>query len=241
MSSVTIDDETVVQSRDEQTQPLSRTLDGIISLFLVLVGGAFAAGGFLIAGFADIGRITSWVASGRITSTEMSDPELIDAVFAFIWGSGVSLTVTGAMLVTAGVVFFGLQTRARRRFDATGVASPSATGNAIIGAVVTVVASFVPLSPLIGGGIAGYLNRGSDSGAVRVGGLAGLFAAVPVVTVFAVVTWSLLASATGLTALIVGILTVSLTASVVYVVGLSVLGAYLSTTPSVVNAFGDTE
>jgi len=137
MSSAIIDEETVVQNRDEQTQPLSRTFDVAISLFLVLAGAVFGAAGYLLAGFADVGRVTSWVASGRITSTEMSDPELIDAVYAFIWGSGVSLTLTGVMLVVAGIAFFGFQTRARRRFDATGIVSPSTTGNAILGAMVT--------------------------------------------------------------------------------------------------------
>lgn len=241
MSSAIIEEETVVQNRDEQTQPLSRTLDVAISLFLVLVGGVFGAAGYLLAGFADVGRVTSWVASGRITSTEMSDPELIDAVYAFVWGSGVSLTLTGVMLVVAGIAFFGFQTRARRRFDATGIVSPSTTGNAIFGAMVTIVASFVPFSPVIGGGVSGYLNRGSGSSAVRTGGLAGLFATIPVITVFAVVIWSLLGSATGLTAIVVATLAFSLIISVAYMVGLSILGAYLGTHPPFVNTFGDAE
>jgi hypothetical protein len=241
MSSATIADKTVEQKRDEQTQPLSRTLDWAISLFLVLAGGVFAAGGVLLAGFADIGRITSWVATGRITSTSMSDAELIDAVFAFIWGSGISLTMTGVMLVVAGIAFFGVQTRARRRFEATGIASPSTTGNAMLGAMITIVASFVPFSPVIGGAVSGYLNRGSDSSAVRTGGLAGLFAAIPVVTVFAVIVWSLLGSATGLTAIIVASLVVSLIISVAYMIGLSVLGAYLGTHESFINTFSNTE
>lgn len=48
--------------------------------------------------------------------------------------------------------------------------------NALIGAVVTVVFSFLGLSPLLGGAAAGYLER-RDGG--RVGALSGLFASLP--------------------------------------------------------------
>lgn len=54
--------------------------------------------------------------------------------------------------------------------------------DALIGAVVTVVLSFVPFSPVLGGAVAGYLHR--DRGP-RVGGLSGLFASVPVTVLVA--------------------------------------------------------
>lgn len=50
--------------------------------------------------------------------------------------------------------------------------------DALVGAVATVVLSFVPFSPVLGGIVAGYLHR--DRGP-RVGGLSGLFASVPLV------------------------------------------------------------
>ena len=166
------------------------------------------------------------VVQGRMVTPE-SLAELIDAVYAFIWGSGVSLTLTGVMLVVAGIAFFGFQTRARRRFDATGIVSPSTTGNAILGAMVTIVASFVPFSPVLGGAVSGYLQRGSDGSPVRVGGIAGLFATLPVVIVFVAITWSLLGSSTGLTTIVVASLVISLVVSVAYMIGLSALGGYL--------------
>lgn len=49
--------------------------------------------------------------------------------------------------------------------------------NALLGAVVAVVLSFVPFSPALGGAVAGYL-QGRDG--PRVGGLSGLLAAVPI-------------------------------------------------------------
>lgn len=49
--------------------------------------------------------------------------------------------------------------------------------NALLGAVVSVVLSFVPFSPALGGAVAGYL-QGEDG--PRVGGLSGLLAAIPI-------------------------------------------------------------
>lgn len=50
--------------------------------------------------------------------------------------------------------------------------------NALIGAAVTVFGSFIPFSPILGGGVAGYLQKGSLEDGVTVGTLSGVFAAV---------------------------------------------------------------
>jgi|APHM01.1.fsa_nt_gi hypothetical protein len=50
--------------------------------------------------------------------------------------------------------------------------------NALIGAAVTVVTSFTGVSPVIGGAVAGYLNRVDGA---TVGALSGALAAVPLV------------------------------------------------------------
>lgn len=55
--------------------------------------------------------------------------------------------------------------------------------NALVGGVVTVVTAFVPFSPVLGGGVAGYLQQGGDREGLRVGALAGLLAAVPLVAI----------------------------------------------------------
>lgn len=51
--------------------------------------------------------------------------------------------------------------------------------NAIVGAIVTIVLSWLPLSPVLGGATAGYLQRGDQREGAKVGGLAGLIATVP--------------------------------------------------------------
>jgi len=59
--------------------------------------------------------------------------------------------------------------------------------NALIGAVAATVLAFVPFSPVLGGALAGYLQGGDRSDAVRVGALSGLFAAIPLVVILLVV------------------------------------------------------
>ncbi|MFC6731430.1 MULTISPECIES: DUF5518 domain-containing protein [unclassified Haladaptatus] len=52
--------------------------------------------------------------------------------------------------------------------------------NALIGAVIGVVLSWIPLSPVLGGGVAGYLQK--DEG-LKVGALAGAIAAIPFILI----------------------------------------------------------
>jgi hypothetical protein len=52
--------------------------------------------------------------------------------------------------------------------------------NALLGAVVTVVLSFAGFSPLIGGGVAGYLQQEPPDRGARVGALSGLIASIPI-------------------------------------------------------------
>ena len=56
--------------------------------------------------------------------------------------------------------------------------------NAFLGAVVSVVLAFLPFSPILGGGVAGYLERRDG---VRVGAVSGVITALPLSLLFAVV------------------------------------------------------
>ena len=72
--------------------------------------------------------------------------------------------------------------------EPTTAARPRSTWtNALVGAVVTVVTAVIPFSPALGGGVAGYLQGGTDRDGLRVGALAGLLAAIPLLLVFGLV------------------------------------------------------
>ena len=70
------------------------------------------------------------------------------------------------------------------------MASDNSYVNALLGAAVSVVLSFLPFSPVVGGAVAGYLE-GSDG--ARLGALAGVFAAIPMFGLFFLVGGALFA------------------------------------------------
>jgi len=56
--------------------------------------------------------------------------------------------------------------------------------NAVIGAVVAIVLSFVPFSPVLGGAVAGYLQEGSRRDGIEVGAYAGIITSIPLILIF---------------------------------------------------------
>lgn len=99
--------------------------------------------------------------------------------------------------------------------------------HAVVGAVVGTVLSFVPLSPVLGGGVAGYLQGGDPDDGLKVGGVAGALMLVPFVLVGLVVTF-FLGFGFGRSAVAFGVLAVvALVVGAMYTVGLSVAGGYL--------------
>ncbi len=123
--------------------------------------------------------------------------------------------------------------------------SQSVFVSALVGAVATVVFSFVPLSPALGGGVAAYLRNGDRREGARVGAIAGGIAAVPILVILALVFGglSLFTVAVGVgapvnrglaagslfgTFLFLGILLISTLFVLVFVVGLSAAGGWIA-------------
>ena len=115
--------------------------------------------------------------------------------------------------------------------DRPGESTPSTALNALIGGVVTVgTALFVPFSPALGGGVAGFLEGGDTDAGLKVGTLAGLLATIPllvVVLVAVAVVPSVLPIRGGVGLGVVALLAVLLVCA--YTVGLSALGGVLGT------------
>jgi len=105
--------------------------------------------------------------------------------------------------------------------------------NAALGAVVSVVLSgVVPFGPLVGGGVAGYLQGGDRTDGLRVGFVSGLIAAIPAAAVFALVfsfvTTVLIGTGDVAVPALFGALFALLALFVfVFVVGLSAVGGWL--------------
>lgn len=111
--------------------------------------------------------------------------------------------------------------------------------HALIGAVVTVVVSFIPFSPVLGGGVAAYLDEADANGGVRIGAISGVVASVPLLLgslllVAVLGFFTVGGPGSGAVAFGVGgalIVLVFGLLLVLYTVGLSALGGYLGSYP----------
>ena len=176
---------------------MPRYVDWLVAGILALIGLAFVFGGAALFVLADVELIAEGVEAGTIRSDVFSGGTLVDVTYAMAWWSGVGLLVTGVATWLAAVGFAVYRRRAHRRRQATGEVLRSTRTNALVGAVASVVLGFVPFSPVLGGVVAGYLANGDRETTLKVGGLSGVFAAVPVVLVLAFVFVGLLVGTIG--------------------------------------------
>jgi hypothetical protein len=108
------------------------------------------------------------------------------------------------------------------------------TLHALLGAVVTVAFSFIPFSPVLGGGVAAYLSDADSTEGVRLGALSGAMATVPLALfgLFVAVFLGFFALgfdggiAFGIGGILILLVGVVITGA--YTVGLSALGGYLA-------------
>jgi MFS family permease len=220
------------QDRESVTEPYRRVIDWVVAGLLVLAGLLAGAVGALVTALANRDDIAAAVADGTLQSTELTDAELVDVTYAFLWWGGVGLAVAGLLLVLAGLGFLAFRRRQARRRRESGEAGPDALTDAIVGAAVTALTAFVPFSPVLGGGLAAYIHRGNRRAGAKVGGLSGLVASVPVVVLFVFLTvgFGLAAADLGLGLLAVAVgaaLVAGLVGTVVYMVVLGAVGGYL--------------
>lgn len=156
-------------------------VDWLLGGLVVLIGASAMVGGGLLRLFVDRPVLAEAIDAGTITvtvgTTELSDAETLEVAEALVAWSEIGLLVTGALLVLAGLAFVVVRHRAHRRATADQPASSYGTV-AVIGAIVTAALSVIPISPALGGAIAGYLERTGSGRSVSVGTLAGLLPAL---------------------------------------------------------------
>lgn len=102
----------------------------------------------------------------------------------------------------------------------------------LVGGTVAAVLSFLPLSEVLGGGIAGYLNRETGRNGVAVGVIAGLVAFLPylLIGIYLVVSPGIALPGPDLGLSRPVIIASAASVAFVYVIGLSALGSLLGRT-----------
>lgn len=102
------------------------------------------------------------------------------------------------------------------------MATKSTWIHAIIGGVITIVLSFTAFSPILGGGVAGYLQNESPKRGAKIGALSGLIAVIPLVFIVLFGLLFVMSIPRVFLLVLLGIPIVAL-----WVVGLSAVGGYL--------------
>lgn len=211
--------------------PIPGVVDYLIAVLIAVFGLALVAGGSALTFVVDRALIVDGVTSGSIQSTVLSEGDLIEVTTATVNWTGLGLLVTGLLLVVGGIAYGLLRRRSRKR-RAAGEATSDFVANAVLGAAVSVLVMVVPFSPAVGGGLAGYLERGESERTVSVGTLSGLLAAAPLLLILAfvavgVTTGVLAVGASGL-AVVVGVaMLVALMVTATVGAGLGALGGFV--------------
>ncbi|WP_436923787.1 DUF5518 domain-containing protein [Halosimplex amylolyticum] len=104
--------------------------------------------------------------------------------------------------------------------------------NALIGAVAMVLLSWIPFATVLGGVVAGYLQRGTRTEGAKVGAVSGLIAAIPIfgvlVLVFSIFSFGAIAGGETLGMVIfLGIMVFSLAVVAAVVAGTGAVGGFL--------------
>lgn len=175
---------------DEGFEPVDRFdvpvyVDWIAGALLVLAGLAAMLGGTALALLVDRQAIETGIEEGTIEVSGLSQPDAVEVLFAVSTWSGLGLLAAGILLVVAGVVFVVARRRVRRRGALDAATRGNFLANAVYGALVSALTGFIPFSPVLGGAVAGYLERGESRRTVAVGAVSGLLLSVPVVVFLA--------------------------------------------------------
>lgn len=206
-------------------------VDYLVAAFVSLLGLALLAGGSVVTFLIDRSLIADAVADGSLRSDLLSNADLVEVGSSLVTWTGMGLIATGAVMAIGGVAYAIVRRRAHRA-AATGTPRSDYVANALVGAAVSALLTFVPFSPAIGGALAGYLERGASERTVSVGALSGVLMMAPVLSILAVLTGGLVFGALAIdaAALALGLGAVMLFALLVVAVtgaGLGALGGYI--------------
>jgi hypothetical protein len=187
-----IDGLAVMSTADRRSfsYPFPEYVDWLAAAFVALTGLAFAAGGSVLFAVADRELLAADIGAGELrmvlVERTLTEAESLTFATALVNWTGIGLLVTGLGLVVFAVGFGVGRHRSHRERDADTGDSPRT--RAVFGAVATTLLSFLPLSPVFGGGFAAYLGRETSENGATVGALSGLFAVVPALSVLGFVT-----------------------------------------------------
>ncbi|MFC7116410.1 DUF5518 domain-containing protein [Natronoarchaeum sp. GCM10025703] len=170
---------------------LPEFVDWIAATVIALIGVALTVGGTALAFAVDRDLLESGVESGQITvivfERDLTEAEMLEFTQEIVTWTGWGLLVTGIGLVLFAIGYVVVRHRAYRQLPDDESAG-SYLSSAVLGALVTGILSFLPFSPVFGGGAAGYLERYGSGRTVSAGALSGFLAIIPALVILVFVT-----------------------------------------------------
>lgn len=214
--------------------PLPAVVDWALAVVIALGGVLWIVGGSALAFLVDRAMLAEGIESGTVSVTllavDLTESELLEVTSDIVAWTGVGLVVIGLGMVLFAIGYALRRRRAHRRYRASGEGS-SFGSFVVLGAVVSAVLSFLPLSPAVGGALAGYLERGESERSLSAGALSGLVTILPFVglvlfTAGGLLTGLLGVTRSGLAGFVVMVVLLSLAVGTAISAGLGAIGGY---------------
>lgn len=159
-------------------------VDWVVGLFAALVGAGMAVGGGVAYWMLDRGELESGLTDVPVPDLGLTRGELVTAALPALEWLFIGIVASGLVLVAGGVGFVLSRRRTRRRATQAGETPGTVWAHAVYGAATAALVPVAPLSGLVGGGVAGYLEPPARSSS-RAGALAGLVGLIPAIGILA--------------------------------------------------------
>ena len=143
-------------------------LDWILGILVVIGGLLSTLGGLFVFLVANREGVETVVMADDFHVEGMTEAEFVELMVSFLPWLAAGLVITGLAMTVLGIAYIVHRRRVHDR-KAAGEPTSDYPAHALLGAVVSTLTSFIPLSPIIGGGLAGYLERGDSTRTVSVG------------------------------------------------------------------------
>ncbi|QSG07853.1 DUF5518 domain-containing protein [Halapricum desulfuricans] len=177
-------------------RPIPEYVDWLVGVVIALGGMALLVGGTAVRFVVDRELLAEDIESGQITvvvlERDLTEAETLEFSLEVVNWTGLGLLVTGIGLVLFAIGYVVFRHRAHQNVG-EGAPVDSYQSSAVLGAVATAVLSFVPFSPILGGGLAGYLEQPASGRSVSVGALSGFLSMAPALVLLGFVTVGLYA------------------------------------------------
>ncbi len=171
-------------SASRSTSSPTAFVDWLVAAIVALGGVLAVFGGSALAFLVDREMIAEEIQREAVTVevffTELDDGDATVVADALVSWMGIGLLVVGAGMVLFAIGYLVYRHRKRGRYGAEPESIPSYGTFALVGALVASILSFIPFATVLGGAVAGYLERIDSRRTTSVGALSGILPLVPI-------------------------------------------------------------